>query len=72
MMGSYESDFKQLDAGELKAKRKKCKMTQKELAAYLGVTTNTVARWEQGVHRINRLTSIGIRRLMEHYSYQNK
>ncbi len=38
--------------GQLRQKRKQYKLTQQELANMLGVTVTTVARWEQGVHRI--------------------
>jgi len=35
--------------------RRKLKLTQAQLAAELGVMTNTVARWEQGVHALGPL-----------------
>jgi transcriptional regulator with XRE-family HTH domain len=37
---------------QLRNKRKKAGMTQREIAEKLGVTVTSVARWEQGIHAI--------------------
>jgi DNA-binding transcriptional regulator YiaG len=37
---------------ELRAIRAKLQLTQRGLASKVGVTPNTVARWEQGVRKI--------------------
>ncbi len=37
---------------ELRARRHRLGLTQAQLAEYLGVATNTVARWERGEMRI--------------------
>jgi len=40
---------------EIKRARAKLKLTQQALAAKLGVTSTTVARWEAGTSRIHPL-----------------
>jgi putative transcriptional regulator len=42
-----------MTANKLKAMRARLGLTQEELAKQLGVTPNTVARWEQGIHAIS-------------------
>ena len=48
---------------QLKKIRANLKMTQKELAAALGVSKNTVTRWEMGLHPISPLAERVIRGL---------
>lgn len=43
-----------LEAKEVAKFRKKLKLTQKELAAEVGVTSQTVANWEQGLANPDR------------------
>ena len=43
-------------ANQVRALRKRLKLTQAALATRLGVTTKAVAHWEQGRRRIQRTT----------------
>jgi DNA-binding transcriptional regulator YiaG len=40
---------------DLKILRTRLNLTQSEFAAWLGVTRNTVARWEMGMHPISAI-----------------
>ena len=42
-----------MTADQLKALRKQLRYTQAELVSILGVRTNTVYRWEAGIHPIS-------------------
>lgn len=48
---------------EIRDFRKKIKLTQKELALKLGVTSQTVANWEQGISKPSRLARRQLERL---------
>ncbi len=50
---------------EIRDFRKKMKLTQKELALKLGVTSQTVANWEQGISNPDRRSRIALRRIMK-------
>lgn len=43
---------------ELKERRARLQLTQTQLATRMGVTWNTVARWETGQRRIPRMATI--------------
>ena len=45
---------------ELRRIRQSLGLTQEELARALGVTPNTVARWEQGVHAVSPLARLAL------------
>ena len=45
---------------ELKRRRRALKLTQVELSEILGVRSNTVARWENGVSPIPKLVPLAI------------
>ena len=57
--------FQRVTARELKRIRVRLRVTQTKLAERLGVTQNTVARWEIGLRGIPEPTARLIRRLME-------
>lgn len=42
-----------MDGHTLRARRRQLGLSQRELARRLGIPTNTLARWEQGVHQIS-------------------
>src|SRR2546428_3337880 len=48
--------------------RKRTGLTQEGLARLLGVSRNTVARWEMGMHSISKLEEIAIRSVLEKLS----
>lgn len=48
---------------EFRAVRRTLGLTQAELAKALRVTSNTIARWEQGVHAIHPLAEIALMHL---------
>ena len=48
---------------QLKTTRAALALTQQQLAAQLGVTVSTVAKWEQGIHPIPPMAERFIRRL---------
>ena len=48
---------------EIRDFRKKIKLTQKELALKLGVTSQTVANWEQGISKPSILARRQLERL---------
>ena len=41
-----------MTSNELKTLRATLALTQQQLAAQLGVTVSTIAKWEQGIHPI--------------------
>jgi len=48
----------------LRARRTRRAMTQADLAALLGVSPNTVARWERGELPIRRLSDLALRHVL--------
>lgn len=48
---------------DLKTTRATLALTQQQLAAQLGVTVSTVAKWEQGIHPIPPIAERFLRRL---------
>ena len=42
-----------MNGKELKVIRKRLKLTQVEIAKLVGVTSNTIARWERGIVKIS-------------------
>jgi DNA-binding transcriptional regulator YiaG len=46
-----------LTPAEVHTLRRRCGWTQRQLAAALGVTSNTVARWEQGTRAVTPLAA---------------
>src|SRR5262249_52928163 len=60
--------LRSINAAQLKDRRRALGLTQQELASALGVTSNTVARWERGEREIGQpqLVEIAIERLEQH------
>ena len=52
-----------LDQHDIKDLRARAKMTQVELAVYLGVEKGTVSRWEAGVQKPSTLALRQLKRL---------
>lgn len=52
-----------MDAQEFKDKREKMRLTQKELAARLDVTENSIWRWETGRGDIPRMVELALKAL---------
>lgn len=52
-----------MDAQEFKDKREKMRLTQKELAARLDVTENSIWRWETGRGEIPRMAELALKAL---------
>jgi transcriptional regulator with XRE-family HTH domain len=55
-----------LTGAELKRIRLRLGLTQTELARELGVTRNSVTRWETGVHKVPPMTTYALRVLAGH------
>lgn len=54
-----------MTAAQLAKLRAKLGMTQEELAEHLGVTRNSVARWEMGRHPISARTERALKLLQQ-------
>jgi DNA-binding transcriptional regulator YiaG len=54
-----------IDGSELKFARKALDLSQAELARLLGVTTETVCRWETAKESFKRQTQLAVLRLLE-------
>jgi len=52
-----------LDGHDIKDLRKRRKMSQQQLADYLGVAKDTVSRWEVGKQRASQLAQRQLQRL---------
>ena len=52
-----------MSGDEVRAIRSRLKLTQHELAQRVGVTRNTVTRWELGLMRIRQSAAILLKRL---------
>lgn len=50
-----------MDGDELRKRREALSMTQEQLAAALGVASNTVARWERGERSIPPHLSLALK-----------
>jgi DNA-binding transcriptional regulator YiaG len=50
---------------ELRKLRERLKLTQAELAAWMGTTTASVSRWESGDRKISELVSRYLRLLVQ-------
>jgi DNA-binding transcriptional regulator YiaG len=48
---------------DLRTRRNNLHLTQKQLAAVLGVSTSTVSHWEQGVQRLPRYLDLVLQTL---------
>ena len=59
------SEVDDIGGGELKFARKALGLTQAELARQLGVTMETVCRWETGKEDFKRQTQLAVLRLLE-------
>jgi DNA-binding transcriptional regulator YiaG len=59
------SSIDEIDGGELKFARKALDLTQAELGRHLGVTTETICRWETGKEEFKRQTQLALLRLLE-------
>lgn len=59
------SEAEVIEGGELKFARNALGLTQAELACHLGVTTETVCRWETGREEFKRQTRLAVLRLLE-------
>ena len=59
------SEVEDIEGTELKFARKAMGLTQSELARTLGVTMETVCRWETGKEDFKRQTRLAVLRLLE-------
>jgi DNA-binding transcriptional regulator YiaG len=59
------SEVHEVEGAELKFARKALGLSQPELALLLGVTTETVCRWETGKEPFKRQTQLAVLRLVE-------
>ncbi|HEU4583753.1 MAG TPA: helix-turn-helix domain-containing protein [Polyangiaceae bacterium] len=59
------AEVDEIEGGELKFARKALDLSQAELARQLGVTTETVCRWETGKEAFKRQTQLAVLRLLE-------
>lgn len=59
------SQVEEIDGSELKFARKAMGLKQAELAQNLGVTTETVCRWETAKEEFKRQTRLAVLRLLE-------
>ena len=59
------SEVHEIEGVELKFARKALDLSQPELAQLLGVTTETVCRWETGKEPFKRQTQLAVLRLVE-------
>ncbi len=50
---------------ELKSLRLSAKMTHKQFAEQLGVTTQTISLWERGLRPITKITDLAVRKCLE-------
>ncbi len=57
-----------MTAGEVRAIRRRLKLTQAQLASKIGVTRNTVARWEMGAVGVSGPVARLLRTLSERIS----
>lgn len=58
------SEIEEVEGSELKFARKAMGLTQAELASHLGVTTETIRRWETGKEECKRQTRLAVLRLL--------
>lgn len=59
------AEVEDIEGSELKFARKALDLSQGELARQLGVTTETVCRWETGKEAFKRQTQLAVLRLLE-------
>lgn len=59
------AEVPEIEGSELKFARKALDLSQAELARILGVTTETVCRWETGKEQFKRQTQLAILRVLE-------
>lgn len=59
------SEIEEIAGSELKFARKAMGLKQAELAGHLGVTTETVCRWETGKEEFKRQTRLAVLQLLE-------
>ena len=59
------SEVEDIEGSELKFARKAIGLTQAELALKLGVTTETVCRWETGKEDFKRQTRLAVLRILD-------
>lgn len=59
------AEVDEIAGGELKFARKALDLSQADLARQLGVTTETVCRWETGKEAFKRQTQLAVLRLLE-------
>lgn len=59
------AEVEEVEGSELKFARKALDLSQAELARELGVTTETVCRWETGKEAFKRQTQLAVLQLLE-------
>ena len=61
-----------MDKEEIRRLREQLGLTQEEMARLLGVSHNTVQKWEGGQRNIPHLTARGIRAVVDEYRGEEK